>query len=138
MTVVLAVSAVACSDDDDSDGTSDTTGGANELSCKDLNDVFNAIQGVGLLNSNTSVNDVQADANAIQRAWDEVKSSAEALAPSRAAAMSRAVKNLGDTIQNVSGSDRLADALYEVEVAFAEVSGAWTLLYPEELGPVCS
>ena len=50
--------------------------------------------------------------------------SAEAVAQSEAAALATAVENLGDTIQNISGSDTLGDAQADVQAASDDVAQA--------------
>jgi hypothetical protein len=129
-TAVLAVGAVGCSDDDD-----DSTGGgstatqgavdsANEQLCTDLGDLETAVQGVEDLDSSSSVDDAKAAVDAVQTAWDDAKSSAEAFEEAKATTLATAVEDLGDTIQNVSATDTLGDAQADVAAAADEVKAA--------------
>jgi hypothetical protein len=130
-TAVLAVGAVGCSDDDDDDSTdasaSATTGAvdsANEQLCNDLGDLETAVQGVQDLDSSSSVDDATSAVDAVQTAWDDAKSSAEAFEQAKATALATAVENLGDTIQNVSATDTLGDAQADVQASADEVKAA--------------
>jgi len=130
--IALAVGAVACSDDDDDGGdvvsTSTASGveGASEQLCNDLDDLQTAIDGVEELSSASTLEEAQTAIAAVQTAWDDAKSSAEAFEQAKATALATAVENLGDTIQNISGSDSLGDAQADVSAAADEVAAART------------
>jgi hypothetical protein len=125
LAIAVALTAAGCGDDDDDDGSGgDATGGANAQLCNDLGDLETAIQGVQNLDSDSTIDDVEAALSAVQTAWADMKSSAEAVAQSEAAALATSIENLADTIQNVSGSDTLGDAQADVQSAADAVSQA--------------
>jgi hypothetical protein len=129
---LLSVAAVACDDDDDDDADSngggaatedagDGTGASDEQLCNDLDDLETAVQGLGDLDSDSTLDEVQSALTAVETAWQEVESAAGDVAQSEAAALGAAIENFGDTVQNLSGSDTVGDAQADVDAAADEI-----------------
>ena len=79
------------------------------------------MQGLEDLDSNSTFDEVQAALTAAGTAWQTAESAAGDVARTEAAALGTAIENLGDTVQNISGSDTVGDAQADVQAAAGEV-----------------
>jgi hypothetical protein len=123
----LALTAVACGEDDGGgDGSEATTTAeaANAQLCNELNDLGTAIEDLQDLDSESTFTEVDAALSAVEDAWASAEITADLAAAEEREAVVAALQNLTDTIQDIEGTDTLGDAEAEVQAAADEVAQA--------------
>ncbi len=121
---VVVLVALACGDDDDDDDGSAAVDAEAAL-CSDLATLQAADATFDSLSSASSIDDVKAANEAYADALDDVVDSANDLASIRSQPIEDAYDDLDSAIDDLSGSDSIADALTAIEVELAAVDAAY-------------
>lgn len=120
---VVVLVALACGDDDDDDGSAEVD--AEAALCADLATLQAADAAFDSLSSASTIDDVKAANEAYADALDEVVDSANDLATIRSQPIEDAYDDLDSAIDDLSGSDSIADGLASIEVQLAAVDAAY-------------
>jgi hypothetical protein len=116
---VLAMGAIACSDDDD-----DEAGGAESQLCADLNELSTAIRQVEALGPTSTVDQAKQARDGLKNALDDVRESARNVGSARVDNLEDAFSNLEDEVDELEGSTTLAAASGQIRTQVASVAAA--------------
>ena len=122
---VVALVALACSDDDDGSSELD----AEAALCADLATLQAADAAFDSLSSASTIDDVQAANEAYAEALDDVVNSANDLASIRSEPIEEAYDNLDAAIDDLSGTTNIADGLLAIEDELLAVDAAYATAF---------
>lgn len=92
--------------------------------CEDLNGLATAVQGLGQINAQSTVNELESARNDVATAYESVKSSAATVQEARMDELDTAYSNFDQTVNSISGRDTLGEAATTVVAESANVAAA--------------
>lgn len=116
---IVALTAVACGDDDDESGAD-----AAADFCGEIDEVSAAVAGIEDLTADSTVDEAEAALAELQDALDDLRPAAQDIAAERSEDLDNAVEDLEQAISQPDGDATLGDAAADVEAAAANVATA--------------
>jgi hypothetical protein len=92
--------------------------------CEDLNGLAGALQNLGQINAQSTVNELEAARNDVAKAYESVKASAATVEEARVNDLDTAYSDFESTVNSISGRDTLGEAAITVAAESANVSAA--------------
>ena len=116
--VPLLLVAAGCSSEE-------STEDAEKQLCQDLQNLNTALASLTDISMDTSIDDLQSNAQAVEDAWNDVVDSASKVTSAQIDDLKNAVNDLIDTIENLSSATSIADALESIGEQITAVENAW-------------
>ncbi|MBE9140935.1 hypothetical protein IQ254_27680 [Nodosilinea sp. LEGE 07088] len=92
--------------------------------CDDLNGFATALQNLGQLNAQSTVNDLETARSDLAKAYESVKASAATVEEARLNELDTAYTDFETTVSSISGRDTLGEAAITVAAESANVAAA--------------
>lgn len=99
--------------------------------CDNLNELATALQGLGQLSADSTVDDLESARADVASAYEAVQSSAADVQAARLDGLETAYANYESTVDSISGRDTLGEAAVTVANASEEVASARQQLYAD-------
>ena len=115
----LALGAVACSDDDESDA--DQVGGAESEFCSDLAALDTSLAQLRSLSASSTVDDAEEARENVQQAMEDVRSSAKKLAEAKADQLEDAYNDFDNAVEDLPSDEQIGQALTSLQSEAAGV-----------------
>jgi ElaB/YqjD/DUF883 family membrane-anchored ribosome-binding protein len=96
--------------------------------CQDLADLETALTSVLDISMDSTMDDLEANVQAVEDAWNNVVSSAADVASAQIDDLKKAIDNLLNTFNNMSSDTSLAEALELLTANITAVENAWKQL----------
>jgi hypothetical protein len=97
---------------------------AEAILCDDLNGLAGALQNLGQINAQSTVNELETARNDVAKAYESVKASAATVEEARINELDTAYSDFESTVNSISGRDTLGEAAITVAAESANVSAA--------------
>ncbi len=92
--------------------------------CDDLNGLATAVQNLGQINAQSTVNELESARRDVRTAYESVKSSAATVKEARMDELDTAYSNFDQTVNSISGRDTLGEAATTIAAESANVAAA--------------